>query len=263
MPEIGTYEPINCLKPVADQVWIVDGPLIDFQYLGLRIPFPTRMTILRLADGSLWIHSPTGLAPTVQRQVDALGPVRHLIAPNTIHYAWIPDWKSAYPAAATHAAPGVCARARRMGIAIDIDRELGDAPDPDWAGQIDQVLVHGAVLSEVVFFHRRSRTLILTDLIENFEPHRLRSRWWRLLVRLSGAMDPDGKAPIDMRLTFLGHRKALRAAVRRMIAWHPDRVILAHGRWYDRDGAAELARAFRWLGPLGPLQSGSHSGEST
>ncbi|HEX7657508.1 MAG TPA: DUF4336 domain-containing protein, partial [Sphingomonas sp.] len=62
----------------------------------------------------------------------------------------------------------------------------------------------------------------------------------------SGAVDPDGKAPIDMRATFWRHRDRLRAAVRTMIAWGPERVILAHGRWYDRDGAAELRRAFRW-----------------
>jgi hypothetical protein len=32
-----------------------------------------------------------------------------------------------------------------------------------------------------------------------------------------------------------------------MIAWNPERVILAHGRWYERDGAQELRRAFRWV----------------
>jgi hypothetical protein len=31
-----------------------------------------------------------------------------------------------------------------------------------------------------------------------------------------------------------------------MIAWDPERVIFAHGRWYDADGAARLRQAFRW-----------------
>lgn len=35
-----------------------------------------------------------------------------------------------------------------------------------------------------------------------------------------------------------------------MIEWNPERVIMAHGRWYEHDGVAELKRAFRWLGPL-------------
>ncbi len=32
-----------------------------------------------------------------------------------------------------------------------------------------------------------------------------------------------------------------------MLYWNPERVIFAHGRWYDTDGAAALKRAFRWL----------------
>ncbi len=32
-----------------------------------------------------------------------------------------------------------------------------------------------------------------------------------------------------------------------MIAWDPARVVIAHGRWFERDGAAALARAFGWL----------------
>jgi len=63
-------------------------------------------------------------------------------------------------------------------------------------------------------------------------------------------MDPDGKAPRDMQLTFRGRRDEIRAAVRTMITWAPQRVLLTHGRWYDRNGTAELKRAFRWLGPF-------------
>ena len=98
---------------------------------------------------------------------------------------------------------------------------------------------------EVVFFHPRSRTLVLTDLIETFEASRL-SRRFRWLARLAGVLDPDGKAPIRLRRTFRRGRPQLRAAVEQMIGWAPERVILAHGRWYDRDGVAELRRAFRW-----------------
>jgi hypothetical protein len=52
-------------------------------------------------------------------------------------------------------------------------------PPSSWAGSIDQVLIEGDVLTEIDFFHRPSRTLILTDLIENFEAGRIRNRWYR------------------------------------------------------------------------------------
>jgi hypothetical protein len=53
--------------------------------------------------------------------------------------------------------------------------------------------------------------------------------------------------PRDMRLTFSMDGDALRHAVDTMIAWEPERVVLAHGRWYETNGTAELRRAFRWL----------------
>ena len=91
------YRPINTLKPVAEQVWLVDGGVIGFRCMGVRLPFPTRMTIVRLADGGLWVHSPTELTAELRPTVAALGPVRHLIAPNRLHYWWIADWQRAFP----------------------------------------------------------------------------------------------------------------------------------------------------------------------
>jgi hypothetical protein len=238
------YEPLNSPKPVANDIWIVDGPEIRMNYLGFKLPFPTRMTIIRLQGGRLWLHSPTRPDPALIEDIGRLGPVDHLVAPNSLHYWWIPEWHELFPDARVHAVPGLAERARRPLPPLHV---LGDSADPAWAGSIDQLIVSGGLLTEAVFFHRASHTLILTDLIENFEPSRIRSSLLRLLMRLSGAADPDGKAPFDMQLSFRRHRGALREAVGRMIEWAPERVILAHGRWYGSNGTAELRRAFRWV----------------
>ena len=241
------YEPINTLKPVADDVWIVDGPEISMGYLWLfSLPFTTRMTVIRLPDGGLWLHSPTPLDEGLRKEINALGPVSHIVAPNRIHYWWVGDWKQAYPEAHTYAAPKVVQEAAKAGRFSGFDKELTDTPPAAWAGIIDQQVVPGSYLSEAVFFHRPSRTLVLTDLIENFEPSRVQSRFWRAAMRLFGAADPDGKAPFDMQMTFWRHRVELRRAVEKMIAWAPERIVIAHGRWYGKDGVAELRRAFRW-----------------
>ncbi len=101
-------------------------------------------------------------------------------------------------------------------------------------------------MEKVVFFHYKTRTVILADLIENFELEKVGGAY-RWLVRLAGAADPDGKASIDLKLTFLGRKDQARASLGRVLAWEPDKAIVAHGRWYDRDGTKELRRAFRWL----------------
>jgi hypothetical protein len=238
------YEPLQQPKPVAPEVWIVDGPEIRFGPAALGLPFPTRMTVVRLPGGALWLHSPVPPTARLLEALRGLGEVRFLIAPNTLHYWWAPDWAERFPEARLYGAPGLRRRARRpLPPLID----LGDLPPPAWADSLDQRLVRGGVLTEAVFFHRPSRTLILTDLIENFEPSRVRMPWLRWLLRLGGAADPDGKPPIDMQLSFLARRPQLRRVVRQMIAWAPERILLAHGRWYDAHAVAELERAFRWV----------------
>ncbi len=242
------YEPINELKPVADDVWIVDGPIVRMSFGPASMPFPTRMTIVRLDSGDLFVHSPIEFDEELSRQVDKLGRVAHLVSPNAIHYAHIAAWKRHYPQATAWASPGVRQRAESQDIEVAFDCDLGDEPQRPWAGELEQMRFRGSrVMDEIVFFHRATRTLILADLIENFELHRVPARY-RCLIRLAGITDPDGKAPIDYRLTFIGNKDEARESARTLIELEPERVIIAHGRWYETDGTAELRRAFRWLG---------------
>lgn len=140
----------------------------------------------------------------------------------------------------------MAARAASKGVELSIDRNLGNEPPAEWAGEIDQRLADSNHHREVVFFHRMSRTLILTDLIENFEPKKM--PWWtRPLLKLGGVCDPDGKMPRDMAIGFRRRPEHIRSLIATMIDWDPERVILAHGRWYPANGAAELRRAFRNL----------------
>lgn len=69
----------------------------------------------------------------------------------------------------------------------------------------------------------------------------------KFIYKLSGIADPDGKMPLDLRMTFLGRKEVARDSYKRMLAWEPEKIILAHGRWYDKNGVEELKRAFRWL----------------
>lgn len=246
MFDLDTYEPINRLKAVGENIWVVDGPVIRMKWLWTSLPFSTRMTVVRLADGGLWLHSPTQLTPELRAEVERLGPVRFIVAPNKIHYWWVRDWQEAFPQALCFAAPRVEENAKARGAVFQ--RVLDAAPVAEWSGEIDHVLVEGGFMVEADFFHRASQTLILTDLIENFEPTKLHGRLWRLVCRMGGVLDPHGSMPRDMRATFLGHRDGVKTAVETMIGWAPERVIVAHGRCYEGNVEAELRRAFGWAG---------------
>ncbi|GAB1583422.1 DUF4336 domain-containing protein [Phyllobacterium phragmitis] len=240
-----TYPPLNTPKAVCDNVWIVDGPVIRFGMPWPKMPFSTRMTVIRLGKGDLFIHSPTPLVPSLKAEIKAIGRPRWIIGPNRIHYWWVPDWRGAFPEAEVYLAPRIEEQAKgRIDFTYTLlDRDRGYP----WDKEIATLPVTGDFMTEVEFFHRPSRTLVLTDFIENFEPRKLDSFIMRWLTRFGGVQDPDGQMPRDMRLTFFKQKPQLRAAVETMISWQPERIILAHGRWYDRNGADELRRAFRWV----------------
>ena len=238
-----TYPPLDVLKPVVGDVWIVDsGPLRAF-----GVPLPLRMTLIRLSGGDLWLHSPTRLTEDLAQALNGLGRVRHLVAPNLAHWTFAADWQSRYPDAMTWAAPGLRERAQVRRRGIRLDRDLAQSAPDEWAGEIEQVIVPGAGgFTEVDFFHVGSRTLVLTDLIVNLEAEKL-PMLLRPAARLAGIVAPDGKAPIYLRLIIRAKREKATEAAHRLLDWAPDRVVFSHGRWFERDGTAALRRSLRWL----------------
>lgn len=238
-----TYPPLDTLKPVAEGIWIVDsGPI---RILGM--PLPVRMTVVRLASGAMWLHSPTRHDEGLRREIEGLGPIRHLVAPNIAHWTFVQEWQRHCPEALTWAAPNLRERAQVRKAGLRIDRELAGAGPEAWEGAIEQAVVPGgAGFREVAFLHRPSRTLVLTDLVVNLEPDKLPLPT-RLFGRAVGVLAPHGRAPAYLRLIIRLRRREAVEAARRLVAWEPERVIFSHGAWFERDGAARLQRSLAWL----------------
>lgn len=224
---------------VDRDIWIADGPSVSF----LGFPYPTRATLIRLRDGNLWVCSPIQLDEGLRLAINALGPVRHIVSPNKLHHLYLDDWARTWPAAKLYASPGLARRRPDLSF----ESVLTDQPDAAWVDDIDQVIFHGScVMQEVVFFHRPSKTAIVTDLVQRFDPTSLHG-WRRLIMTLDGLVGPHGSTPRELRLTFW-NRATARRARRAVIAWDPRRVIVAHGEWVRDDGRAVLERALAWIG---------------
>lgn len=239
------YEPTNVYKPLAPNIGIVDGPFEYLTALGIRMPLPftTRMTVVRLVNGDLLLHSPIAFDPGLAKQIEDLGTIRHLVSPNQFHYAHIGEWARAYPQAIAWASPGVRKRARARRIDINFAKDLTEQPPPEWAGEIDQVLVPGGVFKEFAFFHRASRTLILADTIMNLELDKI-TQPWRAFTKVSGMYHPHGQVFFGMRLPLLLQRKRRRAAQERIKSWHAERIVMSHGRCFDAKVGGVLLRIF-------------------
>ena len=219
-----TYDPVDTPKPLADDVWVVDsGPLHGM--------IPLRMTVIRLPDCGLLLHSPTCLTPSLQAELDKLGPVRALLAPNVAHWMFLADWQRAYPDARTWAAPGLRERAQVKQAGVKLDHDLAGNAPIQWGGAIELVSVPGAAgFMEVAVFHRPSKTLILTDIVQNFEPERL-PVLIRPVARLLGITAPVGRGtclpPGDRSRRGLGGASC--GGAHRAASSGPRR----HGAWPD------------------------------
>ena len=228
------------LEKIDENVWLVEGDTVSF----LTFPYSTRMAIVRLADGGLWVWSPTRLDDALAAAVRELGPVRQLVAPNKIHHLFLSEWSRAWPEARLYAAPGLA----RKRSDLDFAAELGDEAPAEWRDEIDQVVFRGSFfMEEVVFFQRASRTLFVTDLIQKFEPQSFPA-YQRWILRANSLVGPNGSTPREWRLSFLNRGRA-RAALRRALDWDPERIVIAHGTWVRGDGRAALARSLAWLRP--------------
>ncbi len=226
------------LREFGPGLFVADGAPVSFY----GFAYPTRMALIPLSNGELFVWSPIALSPALRSEVDGLGPVRHLVSPNALHHLSLGQWKSAYPEARLYAPPGL----RRKCKDLAFNAELGDAPEPCWATDIDQVALRGSVaLTEIVFFHRPSRTAIFGDLIQNL-PRDWFKGWRGLVARIDGIVAPYPGAPRELRLSFV-RRGAARAALQRILAWPIERVLIAHGEPAAADGEAFVRRAFAWL----------------
>ena len=227
------------LKDFGQEIWTAEGPEV---VAALGFHYPTRMAIIKLHSGDLFIWSPVALTEDLRDEVDALGEVRYLVAPNSLHHLFIADWMEAYPNARVYAAPGV--QEKRKDIAFD--GGLDGTPVPEWSGEIDYIVVPGnAITSEAVFFHRRSGTALFTDLLQQL-PSGWLSGWRAVVAKLDLMLSPEPSVPRKFRVAFT-NRHAARTAVKRILAWPVEKVLMAHGTPVTNDGQAFLRRAFKWL----------------
>ncbi len=226
------------LTDFGENIRIVEGGIVKMY----TIPFETRMTIIKLSDDSLWLHSPVALNTKLKHLVDDLGTVGNIVAPNIFHHLSLGEWSEKYPHADLWAAPGLEKKRKDLRFT----GVLQNVPESQWKNDIDQCYFQGSlVFNEVVFFHKLSKTLILTDLIQNHDPNK--ENWfWKLVKKLNGSLAPDGGVPKDLKLT-IRKKQLARNSLDRILAWDFDKIIISHGLCIRENAKARFSKAFSWL----------------
>ena len=221
------------LTPLVDDVW-TDTRAAKF----FGVECGSRMTVVRLASGGLFVHSPVALDADTRSQVDALGEVRAVVAPSIFHHLHVVGWMSAYPKAHFAACPGL--EWKRPDLAWS--SVMADQAHPIWAGEIEQVYFSARRENEVDFYLPRRRLLIVADAMLNLST--LSDPTTRVVAKIMGNRAPGvgWVEPFMVR-----DRKVARRQVDRMLAWDFDPVVLSHGATLPHDGREALRSAYAWL----------------
>ena len=223
-----------------DVIWIKEYPI---HYAGTH--FNSRMTIVRLANGNLFIHSPCEIDEPTKQAIEILGKVEFIVAPGSYHHLHVASAQQAFPEAETFICPGI----ERKNPDIDFDWLLGDRPDERWQADFEQVLVRGnKYIWEVAFYHKTTKTLILVDLIENFtdeteDVNWSLELWFKAVFRMWDNPKPAPEYQMGWK-----DKKAAARSLKKILDWDFDRIIISHGDLIEENAKDIALKA--WQRPL-------------
>jgi hypothetical protein len=217
----------------APNLWSVEHQL-GWQ-VGL-VQIPVRMTVIRLRDGQLILHSPIPLSAALRTELDALGTVSFIVVPRA-HGRFAENASRAYPEARLLPAPSPSRRRR----ALPFRDPLVDLTPTAWSGQVESLLLDGFRLQEVLLFHRPSRTLILTDLCFNI--HHSSSPVARLFFRANKMWQHFGPSRVIRRVAISNHYQ-FQESLERAYRWDFERILPGHGEVIEQASPEDIRSAW-------------------
>jgi hypothetical protein len=220
------------LRTIAPELWGVETE----QPLPGGVRLPLRMTVARLSDGTLWLHSPVPIDDALAAQLEALGPVGHIVAPSGLHHLHAGPAVARWPAARLWVAPAL--QQKRPDLTPATPLPPAGAPWPD----IEVLRIDGVPsFDEHVFFHRPSSSLLVTDLV--FQVLRTSSWVTPWVLRLTGTW---GRYAHSRLWGWSVKDKAAAArSAREVLAWPFTRVVMCHGDVLEDDAHHRTAEVLR------------------
>lgn len=222
------------MKPIAENLWLLEYPL---SVLGTR--HGRNVTVIRLSSGKLVIHSMAPFPTSDIESIRALGEPAWLLESMLLHDTYAAEGRSIFPDIPFLGPPG-------FGEIVKFPvAPLFPAPE-EWSGEIEVIPIRGAPkLEEHAVLHIPSRTLIVADLIFNFDP--AEKGWDRFFHRhIAGFRRYPGMSRV-FRL-FIKDRNAFRESISKILSKDFDRIIVGHGHVIETDGKNLLQRGLKDAG---------------
>lgn len=214
----------------SETVWTVDYPL---SVAGVRIG--ARAIIVQLPSDRLLVISPVPFDDDTAKQIDQLGVVDSIIAPNLQHHFYFDDACRRWPDARALVPPGFKDKTACVDRAVELGHQ-GSFEDAVHWKRLDGI----PAMNEHVFVDPRTGVLILTDLAFHFREH---PHWWtRLFLRLNGAYNRFG--PSRLMRFLIRDNKALGQSLTELLSYEWNSIVVPHGDPIDEGGREMFTQAF-------------------
>lgn len=212
------------MKKLAENIWTHEDQM-PLMGTTLRL----RTTIVKLASGKLWVHSPINLSSVLKAEIDDLGEVGYIVGPNNAHNMWIKQWHQAFPDAKLFVSAGIPKKIKlQPGVYEILDAESAKT----WSEDMDSVFMGNTpMFNETDFLHKSSRSLIVTDIIQNHNdptPKGLGGLVTRCIMRPLGFKGHCTAPPLNMGF-MVKDKAAFKTYIETLRSWEFDRIIVTHG----------------------------------
>ncbi len=189
-------------------------------------------------DESLLAHSPIPLEPEQIEKIANLGEVKWIVAPNKFHHLYIKEFQNYFKNSQLYLAPGLKEKREDLKEGIDI---LVDKTYP-WSTFLDFHIVEGApLMNEVVFYHKTSRSLIVTDLGLNIGPNSpLKTK---IFAKIFLTYNQFGWSKLEKKL-LIKDNKLFKESMEKITSWDFEQIILPHGNVVNHKAHEKFVQAF-------------------
>jgi Domain of unknown function (DUF4336) len=227
------------LRQIENNIWVAEQPL---KYWGIEVG--TRMTVIGLRTNELIVISPIQVDKITIDQLNQIGKVSYIIAPNLYHHLFVSEFKLIYPEAQLWVPPKFNLKIPNIPVDKIISEDKGNILE-----EVDYFLFDGfkifdlsgpSILNEFVFFHRNSQTLILTDTAFHFDEKfsfktQLAAKFMGVYSKLS---------PSIFEKLAINEKVKVKKSAQKLMEWDFQRVIMAHGSIVEEDGKKMLKEGY-------------------
>ena len=200
---------------------------------------PVRATVISLGDGTLAIHSPVAMDEATAVAVESLGTVRHIIAPSALHHLYVGPALKRFSQAKLYGTRALGKKRKRLRF----DAYLNDGLPAALGSVLEALTLQGApAVEETVFFHKPSKSLLVTDMIFNIaHPQGAMTKFMLSCTGTNGKL-----AQSRLWRFYAKDKQAFVASTHKMLDWNFDALVPCHGDVVAAGAKPAVQAALRW-----------------